>query len=336
MLKVTLYTRPNCHLCDQAKADLEALQEQVPHILTEIDISGDVDLETRYGLEIPVIEVGPYRLKAPFGRQELMMTLGAARDRAGHLESLDAPDYRRSLARGAQISRLDRFAHWFSHRYMLVFNLLVLVYVGLPFLAPVLMRAGAEKPAGVIYTFYGGLCHQLAFRSFFLFGEQPFYPRAAAGVDGYQTFQQATGIDENALLPARAFRGNPVVGYKVALCERDIAIYGAILLFGLLFALTGRKWKPLPAWVWLLIGVVPIAWDGGSQLVGGMFDHLPGFLGDFLGALFPPRETTPYLRVLTGFLFGWTTAWFGYPLVEESMRETRLLLKKKFAQLEKR
>jgi hypothetical protein len=29
------------------------------------------------------------------------------------------------------------------------------------------------------------------------------------------------------------------------------------------------------------------------------------------------------LRVLTGFLFGFTTAWFGYPIVEESMREMR-------------
>ncbi|RME07716.1 MAG: glutaredoxin family protein, partial [Anaerolineae bacterium] len=36
MLKVTLYTRPDCHLCDQAKEDLAALQAEYPHALTEI------------------------------------------------------------------------------------------------------------------------------------------------------------------------------------------------------------------------------------------------------------------------------------------------------------
>jgi hypothetical protein len=35
------------------------------------------------------------------------------------------------------------------------------------------------------------------------------------------------------------------------------------------------------------------------------------------------------LRSFTGFLFGYTTAWFGYPLVEETMRETRNLMRRK-------
>jgi hypothetical protein len=45
----------------------------------------------------------------------------------------------------------------------------------------------------------------------------------------------------------------------------------------------------------------------------------------------PYRESTPFLRVLTGFLFGFGTAWFAFPNVEDSMRETRQLLTKKFA-----
>ncbi len=334
MLKITFYTRSNCHLCEQAKADLEALQARFPHTLTEIDIAGDVDLEAAYGLDIPVIEVGPYRLKAPFDRRDLAMTLGAARDRVSHLQAVEDPKYARGVQRGERISPMDRFARWFAQRYMLVFNLFVLLYVGLPFVAPVMLRAGMERPANVIYTFYGGLCHQLSYRSFFLFGEQVIYPRAAAGLEGFTTFQQATGLDENAILPARAFRGNEVVGYKVALCQRDVAIYGAILLFGLLFAATGRKWRPLPFWVWLLVGIIPIGWDGGSQLIGAILENLHGPLWDFLGQIFPPRESVPALRVLTGFLFGFTTAWFGYPLVEEAMRDTRLLLTKKFAQVE--
>jgi peptidoglycan/LPS O-acetylase OafA/YrhL len=45
----------------------------------------------------------------------------------------------------------------------------------------------------------------------------------------------------------------------------------------------------------------------------------------------PYRESTPFWRLLTGFLFGYTTAWFGYPLVEETMAETRKIMSKKLA-----
>jgi hypothetical protein len=70
----------------------------------------------------------------------------------------------------------------------------MLIYVGLPFLAPTLMKVGAETPANIIYRVYKPLCHQFGFRSFFLFGEQPFYPLAEARVAGYKTFEEATGI----------------------------------------------------------------------------------------------------------------------------------------------
>ena len=63
----------------------------------------------------------------------------------------------------------------------------MLFYVGLPLLAPSLMKLGAELPANIIYRMYKPLCHQFAFRSFFLFGEQPFYPLAEAGVLCYKT-----------------------------------------------------------------------------------------------------------------------------------------------------
>ena len=216
---------------------------------------------------------------------------------------------------------------------MLVFNIFVFLYIGLPFLAPVLMRSGATTPARAIYTLYGGLCHQLSYRSFFLFGEQPVYPRAAAEIEGYQTFGQATGLDENAIFPARDFRGNDQVGYKTGLCQRDVAIYGAILLFGIVFVLAGRNIKPIPWWVWIFLGIFPIGLDGGTQLVGMAVSAFDGSFWETLANFFPARESTPFLRVLTGFLFGLTTAWFGYPMVEESMRETRRMLTKKFAHL---
>ena len=43
------------------------------------------------------------------------------------------------------------------------------------------MNAGLTGPGRAIYTIYSPMCHQMASRSFFLFGEQPAYPRELAG-----------------------------------------------------------------------------------------------------------------------------------------------------------
>jgi uncharacterized membrane protein/glutaredoxin len=329
MLTVTLYTRKDCHLCEQAKADLDSLQAEVPHRLVEIDIDLDPALQKKYLVEIPVVEVGPYALKAPFDRQKLRMTLGAAGDRRGQLDKLGREDHADRIRRGQSISSGDRLMHWISRHYLAVVNIFILLYFGLPILAPVLMKAGATLPANIIYTMYKPLCHQFGFRSFFLFGEQPYYPLKEAGIPGVKTFDEVTGLQDLhnpaavSRFAARQFTGNETVGYKLALCERDMAIYGAILLFGLVYAITGRRLKPLHWMLWILLGMLPIGLDGFSQL----FSQIEW---PWLQALLPYRESTPMLRVLTGALFGFTTAWFAYPYMEESMAETRQFFIKKF------
>jgi uncharacterized membrane protein len=329
MLTVTLYTRKECHLCDQVKADLESLQATYPHRLVEIDIDSDPILQKAYLVEIPVIEVGPYVLKAPFDKQKLLMTLGAAGDRRGQLDKLGREDYHDRVRRGQKISGSDRFMDWISRHYLAMINLFMLLYFGLPILAPVFMKVGATFPANVIYTIYKPLCHQFGFRSFFLFGEQAYYPLPEARISGVKTFDQVTGfVDlENpaaySRFQARQFTGNATVGYKMALCERDMGIYGAMLLFGIVYSLTGRRIKPLHWILWILIGLGPIGLDGFSQLFSQM-DWA------WLASVLPYRESTPFLRVLTGGLFGFTTAWFAYPYMEESMVETRQFFIKKF------
>ncbi|HJR80520.1 MAG TPA: DUF2085 domain-containing protein [Anaerolineales bacterium] len=330
MLTVTLYTRKDCRPCEQAKADLESIQEKYPHRLVEIDIDTDPALQKRYLAEIPVVEVGPYALKAPFDKQKLMMTLGAAGDRRGQLDKLGRPDYHDRLRRGQEISSADRTMAWISRHYLAVINFFMLLYFGLPILAPMFMKAGVPLPANVIYTIYKPLCHQFGFRSFFLFGEQPYYPLAEAEVAGVKTFEQVTGFQDLdnpgafSRFQARQFIGNDTVGYKMALCERDIAIYGSIFLFGVLYSVTGRRLRPLHWTLWVLIGMAPIGLDGFSQLFSQMN-------WDWLASIVPYRESTPFLRTLTGALFGFTTAWFAYPYMEESMAETRQFFIKKFA-----
>ena len=332
MLNITLYTRKDCLPCEQVKADLESIQEKYPHRLVEIDIDTDPALQKKYLAEIPVVEVGPYALKSPFDKQKLMMTLGAAGDRRGQLDKLGRPDHHDRVRRGQEISRADRMMAWFSRHYLAVINFFILLYFGLPFLAPVLMKAGAPLPANVIYTLYKPLCHQFGFRSFFLFGEQVYYPLAEARIPGVKTFEEVTGYQDLdnpgafSRFQARQFTGNESVGYKIALCERDVAIYGSMLLFGILYAATSRRLKPLHWILWVLIGMAPIGLDGFSQLFSQMN-------WEWLSSIVPYRESTPFIRVLTGGLFGFTTAWFAYPNIEESMSETRQFFIKKFASI---
>jgi uncharacterized membrane protein len=324
MITVTLYTRQNCHLCEQARTDLEQLQEKYPHKLVVIDVDSNADLRRTYGLEVPVAVIEPFRLKAPFSIKELEVTLAAALDRERHIQRVENSPHLEAV-RG-EWTRADGFNLWLSNHYMAVINLVVIIYLGFTFLAPVLMKVGAVSQANFLYRGYSFLCHQLGYRSFYLFGEQPFYPRQAAGVKGYLSFSQATGMSEadnpEAIFNARLFVGNETVGYKVALCERDVAMYAGILLFGLLFALVHFRLPPIPWYVWLLVGVFPIAIDGFSQL----FSQAPFHL-------LPFRESTPFLRILTGGLFGFFTAWFGFPLVEESMAESRKLMSSKWLRL---
>jgi glutaredoxin len=52
---VTLYGRPGCHLCDDARAVLERLRAQRPFELREVDIESDDELHARYLERIPVV-----------------------------------------------------------------------------------------------------------------------------------------------------------------------------------------------------------------------------------------------------------------------------------------
>jgi glutaredoxin len=55
---VTLYTRPGCHLCDEAKAAIAPLLREFGAILRQVNVDQDPVLRERYGLDLPVIFVG--------------------------------------------------------------------------------------------------------------------------------------------------------------------------------------------------------------------------------------------------------------------------------------
>lgn len=57
MRAVVLYSRPGCHLCDEARAIVLAERERTAFAFEEVDISTSDALELEYGIRIPVVTV---------------------------------------------------------------------------------------------------------------------------------------------------------------------------------------------------------------------------------------------------------------------------------------
>jgi glutaredoxin len=55
--RVTLYSRPDCGLCDEARDVVQGVRQRADFDLEEVDISGDDALELEYGIRIPVVAV---------------------------------------------------------------------------------------------------------------------------------------------------------------------------------------------------------------------------------------------------------------------------------------
>lgn len=227
----------------------------------------------------------------------------------------------------AVVIGVDRFALWISTHWLslLVFTSGVLVL--LPFMAPVLLKLGAVGPAGIIYAFYGLLCHQLPQRSLFLFGSQPMYSLAE--------ITAVWPLDD--IFSLRQFVGNAEMGYKVAWSDRMMALYGSLWLGAILFALVRKRLRsPAVVW-WLLVGIVPLSLDGLLHMVNDALAGLSGagfrdnnawlqaltanqlpawfYAGDALGSF------NSDMRWLTGILFGLTTVWLLFPMLETAMRD---------------
>jgi uncharacterized membrane protein len=298
-IQLILYVHANDPASAQARQWSDALQAEYPHKLELRDVDSNPAWKDAAGANVPAAEVNGRRLGASLTKSEIASAFALARAIGAYQNETKVPRPVQILSDVA-----DRAARGLSRHWLAAFNGFVAVYLGLAFLAPLLMKIGASTPARWIYTVYSASCHQLGFRSFFLFGVKWFYP--------FAEFRAVTGIDPNDIWASRAFLGNGLLGYKIALCERCVAIYGAILIAGLVYAfLRGRiKIKPLHWALWIALGIIPIGLDGGTQLLS----YLPFFS-------FPVRESTPLLRVITGVLFGLTSVWFAYPYMQESMEE---------------
>lgn len=174
-------------------------------------------------------------------------------------------------------------AHW-----LLLANILLGIQALLPAAAPALMASGRSNLGQILYAVYSPLCHQLPERSFFLFGSQVTYT--------LQELERWLGSE----VPLR-YIGDPTIGYKLTVCQRDIATYAAMWLAGLAFVPLRRRLRPLPLKVFLLL-CLPAAIDGFGQLLG-LWD------------------STPWRRVISGALLGAACIWLAFPYIEAGMKD---------------
>jgi uncharacterized membrane protein len=187
----------------------------------------------------------------------------------------------------------DKTIFQLAKHWLAVANLFWGLYVGLPLLAPVLMDAGWTTPAKVIYTLYRPACHQRPTRSYFFGGPKVVYSPEEL---------EAAGVD---IGPFSRHIGNETVGWKVAFCERDVAIYGTIFLFGLGYGLIRKRlgeWRM--RFRYFLLFLIPMGIDGVFQL-------------------FSLYESNWIARTITGVIFGVGAVLFAYPYVEEGFADVR-------------
>jgi len=214
---------------------------------------------------------------------------------------------------------------WTCTPLVVFVNLLIALWVALPWLAPVFVRWGWTQTAQATYFFYAFQCHQLPERSFFLFGKQAMYSWAEI---------QAAGANITNPLFLRQFIGNAELGWKVAWSDRMVAMYTSLLLFSLLFGMVGKRLRPLPLWGFALL-LLPMAVDGGTHLISDLAGIGQGFRdtniwlqtltnntfstvfyqGDALGS-FNSR-----VRLITGVLFGIALVEFAFPYINDSFAE---------------
>jgi uncharacterized membrane protein len=200
----------------------------------------------------------------------------------------DAP--RVSAQRAALSRSIVQFAqpmlHSMGRHWLFALNTATALLLGGAIAAPLLLMAGLPQLAEPIYELYHTICHQWAMRSFFLFGNQWFYTAPQLTADG---------------LDPHLFVGNAELGWKLAFCERDTAIFVGLLLFGGLYAARWRRYNIRHlTYVGYALLAAPMAFDGFTQLFG-------------------LRESTWELRVATGLLFGLASAWFLYPRFDKTL-----------------
>jgi uncharacterized membrane protein len=195
-------------------------------------------------------------------KQEPPKTRPAAPQPADWDQHIEGLSPRRQAFSRNVVRIAETSGRFLGRHWLALFNSLLAVFIGGAFLGPILAYFGDNAAESWLLHTYHAVCDQIPSHSYYL------------------------------------------LGHQVCLCERCLAIYTTLLLGGLALAIIPRlrsTLRPLDWRLWLLL-ILPMALDGGTQLLGW-------------------RESDLILRTITGFLFGLGAAWFVLPHIEEVARD---------------
>jgi uncharacterized membrane protein len=167
--------------------------------------------------------------------------------------------------------------------------------IGAVFITPLL---AFSSDMGGAYGAFSLTCHQKISRSLCLFSDGNGYwvadcvPQGGIYVDSYQDRTQIK------------VESGSSIGYKMPVCARDIGLYCAMLLGGIIYPFVKRldERRVYPA-IWLVLAVVPLGLDGGIQLLSE------------IGLLPFIYESTNMMRLLTGGIAGLVAAFYAIPIL---------------------
>lgn len=75
MRRITIYSKPACHLCDLAKDVVDRCRQKVDFTVEVVDISQNPQLFERYGNDIPVILLDGNEIARHFVRERQLLEL---------------------------------------------------------------------------------------------------------------------------------------------------------------------------------------------------------------------------------------------------------------------
>ena len=209
--------------------------------------------------------------------------------------------------------------------------LTLLVINVLPFLAPVFARLGWGQAARAIYLLYAPLCHQMAQRSFFLFGPEGFQMYNLADLPIPGIVEMNIG---QKLQMLRAFVGSESLGWKVAWSDRMVYMYGSMLLFSVLYAFIRRRQiRPLPLWAVVLL-MLPMALDGTTHWISDLdgigqgFRYTNAWLANLTAHALPASfysgdaigSFNSLARLVSGLTFGLAVCGLAFPYLDSLAR----------------
>ena len=154
-----------------------------------------------------------------------------------------------------------------------------------------------DNDMGAAYAAFSVTCHQKLSRSLCVFSDGEGHWIADC------TPQDGKFITSPSDRTETRVSYDGIVGMKMPVCSRDIGLYAAMLLGGLIYPLARRLEDDVPPAVFLIIALVPIGIDGGVQVVSE------------IGILPIVYESTNAIRLATGAIAGLAAAFYAVPIL---------------------